>query len=47
MGNNEFKVAGRTIRQSIEDMRLPEADIFLTEFMEGFGLTLDELTREA
>ncbi len=45
MGNSEFRVAGETIRQGIVAMNLPEADIFMREFLEGFGLTLDELTR--
>lgn len=44
MGNDEFRVAGQTIRRAVEEMQLPEADIFMAEFLPGFGLTLDELT---
>lgn len=44
MGNDEFRVAGQTIRRTVEEMQLPEADIFMAEFLPGFGLTLDELT---
>lgn len=44
MGNDEFRVAGETIRRAVEEMQLPEADIFMAEFLPGFGLTLDELT---
>ena len=43
MGNKEFTVAKTTIRNAIDGMKLPEADIFLNEFLEGFNLTLDEL----
>ncbi len=44
MGNDEFRVAGETIRRAVEEMKLPEADIFMAEFLPGFRLTLDELT---
>ena len=46
MGNDEFRVAGAAIRQAVADMKLPEADIFMEEFLDSFGLTLDELTAD-
>ena len=42
MGNREFQVAHDQTKKSIEDMRLPEADVFMAEFMPGFSLSLDE-----
>lgn len=42
MGNREFSAALNSTRKSIEEMNLPEADIFMEEFMESFSLTLDE-----
>lgn len=41
-GNREFAVAERTIRQSIHDMNLPEAEVFMEEFLDSFSLSLDE-----
>ncbi len=42
MGNMEFKEAEKSTRASIEAMGLDEADIFCTEFLDSFYLTLDE-----
>ena len=42
MGNYEFKVAYDQTKKSIEDMNIPEADVFMAEFMPGFSLSLDE-----
>lgn len=42
MGNREFSEAAASTRRAIEDMKLPEAQVFLDEFMESFSLTLDE-----
>ncbi len=42
MGNREFAVALDSTKKSIEDMRLPEADIFLNEFAKSYSLSLDE-----
>jgi 5'-deoxynucleotidase len=42
MGNKEFKEAKRSIEKSVKDLKMPEADIFLDEFIDGFSLTLDE-----
>ncbi len=43
MGNREFAIAEKSTRKSIKDLDCPEADIFMKEFMESFGLSLDEL----
>jgi len=42
MGNREFETAKNTITKSLEDMRCPEAEIFLCEFIPSFTLSLDE-----
>lgn len=42
MGNREFLVAEKTVRQAIADMNCGEADIFLKEFLPSFSLSLDE-----
>ncbi len=41
-GNKEFQKAHESTLSSLEEMKLFEADIFLSEFMPGFGLSLDE-----
>lgn len=46
MGNREFAVAEKTIRKAINDMNMPEADVFLEEFMPSFSLSLDEQRTE-
>ena len=43
MGNNEFKTAKQSTCEAIKKMNLPEADMFLDEFMPSYSLTLDEL----
>ena len=43
MGNDEFKQAKSTIEKSISDMFLPEADVFISEFLPAFSLSLDEM----
>lgn len=42
MGNDEFRTAEQTIRETVNSLDLPEADIFVRDFLESFGLTLDE-----
>ena len=42
MGNTEFAVAEQTVRRAVEELDMPEVRVFLTEFLPGFGLTLDE-----
>ena len=42
MGNSEFVSAETSLRAAVEDMRLPEADCFMREFLPSYSLTLDE-----
>lgn len=42
-GNTEFRTAAKAIEATIRDLRLPEVDCFLDEFVPAFRLTLDEL----
>ena len=42
-GNREFAEAEKTTRAKIESMGIPEADIFLHEFIPAYARTLDEL----
>ena len=42
MGNKEFKAAKESILESIKALKMPEADLFLETFIDGFTLTLDE-----
>ena len=42
MGNEEFTKAEQTLRQSLTEMKLPEVDCFLEEFLPSYQLTLDE-----
>lgn len=43
-GNSDFDSAAKTIRKAIDDMNLPEAESFMSEFLESYGLTLDDMT---
>ncbi len=43
MGNNEFLKAKESINQALVDMHLDALDMFMTEFLPDFSLTLDEL----
>ncbi|MBE6729254.1 MAG: 5'-deoxynucleotidase [Ruminococcaceae bacterium] len=42
MGNKEFAAAKKSIEKSVKELKMPEVDIFLKEFIDGFKLTLDE-----
>ena len=42
-GNLEFKLAARQTREALDAMEMPELDYFMTHFLPGFELTLDEL----
>jgi 5'-deoxynucleotidase len=42
-GNTEFIKAGEGIKDSIDAMGIPEAKVFIEEFLPAFELTLDEL----
>ena len=43
-GNSDFADAERSTLESIQKMRLPEADAFIAEFLPSYHLTLDEQT---
>ena len=43
-GNSDFLEAERSTLESIQKMRLPEADAFIAEFLPSYHLTLDEQT---
>lgn len=42
-GNSEFVKAGEGIRESIKKLDMPEAKVFIEEFLPAFEMTLDEL----
>lgn len=42
-GNQEFRIAEQSTRESLEKMQLQEVEIFLKEFLPAFELTLDEM----
>ncbi len=43
MGNMEFGSADKTLRKSVKDMNLEEAEVFMNEFLPAYNKTLDEL----
>ena len=45
-GNSEFKNAERENLRQIKELKCPEADIFLREFIDSYSLSIDELTKE-
>lgn len=42
MGNSDFVKAEKSTLQSIRNMNIPEADMFIDEFIPYYNLTLDE-----
>lgn len=42
-GNTEFLKAEEAIKKSLVDMKLPEVDIFMKDFLPAYEKTLDEL----
>ena len=42
MGNKEFASAEASLLRTVEEMHLPEADFFLSDFLPSYSLTLDE-----
>lgn len=42
MGNSDFLQAEKSTLESIRKMNIPEADVFIDEFIDAYGLTLDE-----
>ncbi len=45
-GNTEFEKAAISIRKVISEMNMPEAECFMADFLESYGLTLDEMTED-
>ena len=42
-GNTEFKEAEAATRKRIEECNIPEAKVFMEEFLPAYEMTLDEL----
>lgn len=42
IGNREFLVAKSSTEKAIHEMKCPEAEIFIEDFIESFNLSLDE-----
>ena len=42
-GNHEFDRAYDTLLQAVHELKLPEAEQFLLQFLPPFGMTLDDL----
>ncbi|MBQ8377620.1 MAG: 5'-deoxynucleotidase [Oscillospiraceae bacterium] len=42
MGNSDFKKAEKSTLEAIRNMKIPEADMFIDEFIPYYNLTLDE-----
>ena len=42
MGNMDFASAEKATREAVRNMNIPEADVFLDEFIPAYELTLDE-----
>lgn len=42
MGNREFAIAEKSNLKAIKALKMPEVDIFLKEYLDSYGLTLDE-----
>jgi len=42
-GNSEFKKAKQSTLELVKKLKMPEADIFLKEFLPAYSLTIDEL----
>lgn len=45
-GNREFERAAQQLRRAVTELHLPEADHFMAQFAESYGMTLDELQEE-
>ncbi|MBE5775940.1 MAG: 5'-deoxynucleotidase [Clostridiales bacterium] len=46
-GNLEFEQARKATKKSIDRLGLPEVQDFMSEFVPGFSMTLDEISEEA
>ncbi len=45
-GNTDFITAAESTKQAIKNLNMPEADMFVDEFLPMYELTLDELKRQ-
>lgn len=45
-GNTEFKSARKSVTQLIKGLRVPAAELFIEEFIDGYSLDLDELQQK-
>lgn len=45
-GNVDFESAAESTRAAIKEMNMPEAECFIEDFLESYGLTLDEMTSD-
>ena len=41
-GSREFDQAKKTLENDLKNMKMPEIEVFLKEFLPAFSLTLDE-----
>ncbi len=46
-GNADFESAAESTRAAIKEMNMPEAECFIEDFLESYGLTLDEMTSDS
>lgn len=42
VGNNEFKSAKKRLTESLENLKRPEVDVFLSDFLPSYALSLDD-----
>lgn len=42
-GNREFEIAGERLLSAIKEMKCPEAEYFLDNFLDSFGLPIDSI----
>ncbi len=42
MGNGEFLDAKESIKKAIDGLDIPEVKLFMEEFIDSYGLTLDK-----
>ena len=42
-GNSDFSTAAESTEKLIHALNMPEAEVFLNDFIEGYSLTLDQL----
>ncbi len=45
-GNLEFESARKSVKKKIDGIKLPEVQDFMSEFVPGFSMTLDEISED-